>query len=94
MSQIVTPAEAKTIVHAGAEIAFLDVREHGQYGEGHPLGHSLTLRASNVCFGQERKLRPRSSNVRSAARTSGYSRELECSCPATQLSTLGGGLVA
>jgi rhodanese-related sulfurtransferase len=32
-----TPREAKRMVHGGAEVAFLDVREHGQFGEGHPL---------------------------------------------------------
>jgi rhodanese-related sulfurtransferase len=32
------PAEvAKTRLHGGSEIALLDVREHGQYGEGHPF---------------------------------------------------------
>src|SRR5215212_10618827 len=31
------PAPAKALVHSGSEVAFLDVREHGQYGEGHPL---------------------------------------------------------
>ena len=30
-------AAAKARLHAGAEIACLDVREHGQYGEGHPF---------------------------------------------------------
>ena len=30
-------AAAKKLVHSPAEIAFLDVREHGPYGEGHPL---------------------------------------------------------
>ncbi|MEZ0172317.1 rhodanese-like domain-containing protein [Microvirga sp. TS319] len=30
-------ATAKDLVHAPAEVAFLDVREHGPYGEGHPL---------------------------------------------------------
>ena len=29
--------EAKRIVHGPAEVAFLDIREHGPYGEGHPL---------------------------------------------------------
>ncbi len=29
--------EAKRVLHTGAEIACLDVREHGQYGEGHPF---------------------------------------------------------
>lgn len=28
---------AKARIHAHGEIAFLDVREHGQYGEGHPF---------------------------------------------------------
>lgn len=28
---------AKALVHGSGEIAFLDVREHGQYGEGHPF---------------------------------------------------------
>lgn len=32
-----TVHEARDWVHAGAEIAFLDVREAGQFGEGHPL---------------------------------------------------------
>ena len=31
-------AEAvKPLLTGGGEIAFLDVREHGQYGEGHPF---------------------------------------------------------
>jgi rhodanese-related sulfurtransferase len=30
-------AAAKKLVHSRAEMAFLDVREHGPYGEGHPL---------------------------------------------------------
>jgi rhodanese-related sulfurtransferase len=29
--------EAKELVHRPGEIAFLDVREHGEYGEGHPF---------------------------------------------------------
>ncbi|KLK94719.1 hypothetical protein AA309_01745 [Microvirga vignae] len=28
---------AKALIHAPGELAFLDVREHGLYGEGHPL---------------------------------------------------------
>lgn len=32
-----SPAEVKRRLTAGGEIAFLDVREHGQYGEGHPF---------------------------------------------------------
>ncbi|TCR64212.1 rhodanese-like domain-containing protein [Bosea sp. BK604] len=31
------PHEAKRLLHAGGEIACLDMREHGQYGEGHPF---------------------------------------------------------
>ncbi|WP_193369384.1 rhodanese-like domain-containing protein [Pelagibius marinus] len=37
MSREVSAVEAKTRVHDGAEIAFLDVREAGEFGEGHPL---------------------------------------------------------
>jgi rhodanese-related sulfurtransferase len=37
MAGPVDAASAKAVVHAGSEIAFLDVREHGQYGEGHPF---------------------------------------------------------
>ena len=33
----VSPRAAKAIVHSGQEVAFLDVREAGQFGEGHPL---------------------------------------------------------
>lgn len=33
----ISPAAAKRLVHTPGELAFLDVREHGQYGEGHPL---------------------------------------------------------
>lgn len=37
MSREVSAVEAKVQVHDGAEIAFLDVREAGEFGEGHPL---------------------------------------------------------
>ena len=37
MTRRVSAAEAKRLVHDGAEIAFLDVREAGEFGEGHPL---------------------------------------------------------
>jgi len=37
MIGLVPPLEAKTRLHSGREIAFLDVREAGQFGEGHPL---------------------------------------------------------
>ncbi len=31
------PAAARDLLHGGGEVAFLDVREAGQFGEGHPL---------------------------------------------------------
>ncbi|MGH6644556.1 MAG: rhodanese-like domain-containing protein, partial [Bradyrhizobium sp.] len=34
---VLTPAAAKRRLHAGREIAFLDVREPAAFGEGHPL---------------------------------------------------------
>ena len=37
MSRQISAAEAKALVHDGGEIAFLDVREAGEFGEGHPL---------------------------------------------------------
>lgn len=37
MSRSVFAREAKSLVHDGAEIAFLDLREAGEFGEGHPL---------------------------------------------------------
>lgn len=37
MSREISAAEAKKLVHDGAEIAFLDLREAGEFGEGHPL---------------------------------------------------------
>ena len=37
MSRSVSAEEAKALVHDGAELAFLDVREAGELGEGHPL---------------------------------------------------------
>lgn len=37
MNRKVSPTEAKAIVHGGQEIAFLDLSEAGQFGEGHPL---------------------------------------------------------
>lgn len=33
----ISPQELKPLLTDGDEIAFLDVREHGQYGEGHPF---------------------------------------------------------
>lgn len=32
-----SPAEVKRLLTGSGEIAFLDIREHGQYGEGHPF---------------------------------------------------------
>jgi rhodanese-related sulfurtransferase len=37
MAGAVDAIRAKSLVHARGEIAFLDVREYGQYGEGHPF---------------------------------------------------------
>jgi len=37
MSGAISAAGAKALVHDGGEIAFLDLREVGQFGEGHPL---------------------------------------------------------
>ena len=37
MTQMVEPAEVKQWLSDGSEIAFLDVREHGPYGDGHPF---------------------------------------------------------
>ena len=36
-TRTVDPKTLKNWLHDGAEIAFFDVREHGQYGEGHPF---------------------------------------------------------
>ena len=33
----ISPKDLKPMLTAKAEIAFIDVREHGQYGEGHPF---------------------------------------------------------
>lgn len=33
----ITPQQAKQAIHGTAECALLDIREHGQYGEGHPF---------------------------------------------------------
>lgn len=32
-----SPKAARTLLHGGGEVAFLDIREAGQFGEGHPL---------------------------------------------------------
>jgi rhodanese-related sulfurtransferase len=37
MSGAISAGDAKAFVHDGGEIAFLDLREAGQFGEGHPL---------------------------------------------------------
>src|SRR3546814_2272259 len=36
MSRAISAAQAKALVHDGAEIAFLYVREAGEFGDGHP----------------------------------------------------------
>ena len=33
----VSPSDLKNMLHDGAELALLDVREEGQFGEGHLL---------------------------------------------------------
>ena len=35
MSDFITATDLKSALHDGNEIALLDVREHGQYGESH-----------------------------------------------------------
>lgn len=37
MVERISAADAKALIHGPAECALLDVREHGQYGEGHPF---------------------------------------------------------
>jgi rhodanese-related sulfurtransferase len=37
MSNLISAPTLKRWLHDGREIALFDVREHGQYGEGHPL---------------------------------------------------------
>ncbi len=37
MIRAIDPDAAKALVHSGKEVAFLDIREAGQFGEGHPL---------------------------------------------------------
>ncbi|HWT30148.1 MAG TPA: rhodanese-like domain-containing protein, partial [Propylenella sp.] len=37
MTREISPREAKARLHSGGEVAFLDVREAGEFGEGHPL---------------------------------------------------------
>ncbi|MEY2776045.1 MAG: hypothetical protein RLY30_143, partial [Pseudomonadota bacterium] len=34
---MITPQAAKARIHSQDEVALLDIREHGQYGEGHPF---------------------------------------------------------
>jgi len=37
LAERISAASLKPLLTDGAEIAFLDIREHGQYGEGHPF---------------------------------------------------------
>jgi rhodanese-related sulfurtransferase len=37
MSAEIAAADAKVLIHDGREVAFLDIREAGEFGEGHPL---------------------------------------------------------
>jgi rhodanese-related sulfurtransferase len=55
----ISAAEARNIVHADDEIAFLDVREAGQFVEGHPL-FAIPLPFSQLELGVERLLPRRS----------------------------------
>lgn len=41
MIREISPREARRRLHSGGEIAFLDVREAGEFGEGHPLFAAL-----------------------------------------------------
>lgn len=52
-SDTITPQETKRLIHAGGEVAVLDVREHGQYGEGH------LFFASNCPYSRLELLAPR-----------------------------------
>ncbi|HWT09593.1 MAG TPA: rhodanese-like domain-containing protein, partial [Roseomonas sp.] len=45
--QRITPATLKTWLHDGGEIALLDVREHGEYGQAHPF-HAIPLPYSRL----------------------------------------------
>ena len=45
--QRITPATLKTWLHDGAEIALLDTREHGEYGQAHPF-HAIPLPYSRM----------------------------------------------
>jgi rhodanese-related sulfurtransferase len=59
MTRTVDSKTLKTWLHDGAEIAFFDVREHGQYGEGHPF-YAVPLPWSRFELDLER-LAPRTS---------------------------------
>jgi rhodanese-related sulfurtransferase len=37
VTRSIDPREAKARLHSGGEVAFLDLREAGEFGEGHPL---------------------------------------------------------
>lgn len=47
MTSYLSPTELKSWLHDGAELAVLDVREHGQYGEAH-LFHAVPLPLSRL----------------------------------------------
>jgi len=47
MTSYLSPAQLKTWLHDGSELAVLDVREHGQYGEAH-LFHAVPLPLSRL----------------------------------------------
>lgn len=62
MTPTLTPSELKRWLHDGTELALLDVREHGQYGEGH-LFHAVPLPLSRLEIDAPRLLPRRSVRV-------------------------------
>lgn len=62
MTSSLTPAQLKTWLHDGQELAVLDVREHGQYGAGH-LFHATPLPLSRLEIDAPRLLPRRSARV-------------------------------
>ena len=82
MTSFIDPKTLKTWLHDGAEIALLDVREHGQYGEAH-LFYGIPLPFSRLELDAPR-LAWRSWAIRMCmscekARAGGQRRDLSCS---------------
>ena len=81
----VSPAELKNMLHDGAEIALLDVREAGQFGESHllfatPLPYSrLELDAFRLVPRNSSGSNPSDSNdIEKNSWVSVYARDLRC----------------